>query len=162
MTTTQPLTTTERGPVPAPHTTLHSHAASAAGSSPTATPDLALPATFEAFYALHHAQYLTYAQAHMNRTAAEGTLRATFGELATHWAHILCHLTPTAHAWDKLNRHIRSRSRLLAVDASSPLQYQVVVLHHVTGSSITDIADTTGQDPSKIRYLLHTWDPHHP
>ncbi|MDX3854009.1 hypothetical protein [Streptomyces sp. AK02-01A] len=116
--------------------------------------DLALPATFVAFYALHHDRYLAYAQAHMHPAAAKTTLRETFGELATHWSDILCRPNPAAHAWDRLVRRIRPR--VGTIDTSSSLQYQVIILHRA-GCSVTGIADSTGQDPNTIRYLLHVW-----
>lgn len=121
--------------------------------------DVALPATFEAFYALHHDRYLAYARAHMNSTAAAAALREAFGELATHWSHILRRPNPTAEAWEKLVRRVGRRAPTLAAGTSSYIQYQVVVLHHLAGCSVNAVADTTGLEPCRVRYLLRTWLP---
>ncbi|MFC8914880.1 hypothetical protein ACFT5C_03830 [Streptomyces sp. NPDC057116] len=121
-------------------------------------PALDLPPAFEAFYRLHHAPYLAYAEAHLDNDLATIAVRGAFGDLATHWSHILSRINPTAEAWDHFTRWLGSRTRPLPLDAGFGLQYQAVVLYHIAGYPITATAEATGQDPSKIRYLLRCWD----
>ncbi|GGT64424.1 hypothetical protein [Streptomyces purpureus] len=120
-------------------------------------PALRLPPAFEAFYGLHHARYLAYARAHLDAPAAATAVREAFGDLVTHWSDIVSRLNPTAEAWDHFTRWLNARTRPLPLHADVGLQYQAVVLHHIAGCSITATADATGQDPSKIRYLLGSW-----
>lgn len=117
-------------------------------------PALTLPPAFQAFYALHHARYLAYAQAHLNTTEAEAAVREAFGNLVTHWPYIVRQSNPTAHAWQRLVDHVHSRSPRLPLPARSPLHYATLILHRMLGYSVKDTADATGQDPGKIRYLV--------
>ncbi|MBT2394260.1 hypothetical protein J7E87_33870 [Streptomyces sp. ISL-1] len=39
----------------------------------------------------------------------------------------------------------------------TPEQYDAIVLHHIVGCELEEIAATTGQEPSKIGYLRHSW-----
>ncbi|MFJ1748334.1 hypothetical protein ACIOJD_19100 [Streptomyces sp. NPDC088116] len=148
------ITTTTTGTMTLHTTTVPTGTARAVGAM-----DLALPATFEAFYTLHHDRYLAYARAHMSSTAAAAALREAFGELATHWSHVLRRPNPTAEAWEKLVRRVGRRAPALTAGTTSYVQYQVVVLHHLAGCSVNAVADTTGLEPCRVRYLLRTWSP---
>ncbi|MGW7603213.1 hypothetical protein [Streptomyces antimycoticus] len=112
-----------------------------------------MPPAFQAFYALHHARYSAYAQAHLTTSEAEAVVGETFGNLVTHWPYIVSRPNPTAHAWQQLVDHVHSRSPRLPLPARSPLHYATLILHHILGYPIKDTADATGQEPSKIRYL---------
>ncbi len=120
---------------------------------------LTLPPAFQAFYTLHHARYLAYAQAHLHTSEAEAAVRETFGNLATHWPYIVSQPNPAAHSWQRLTDHVHSRSPRLPIPARSPLHYDALILQ-MLGYSVKDTADATGQDPSKIRYLVLSPDIH--
>lgn len=119
--------------------------------------DVALPAAFEGFYALHHRQYLAYALAHLDRHTAEATVREAFGLLATNWPHAVSRLSPAAYGWRQLVDSVHALTPPLPIPVDSPEQYDAIVLHHIVGCELEEIAATTGQEPSKIRYLLRSW-----
>ncbi|MFE3527019.1 hypothetical protein ACFXOD_36705 [Streptomyces sp. NPDC059161] len=122
------------------------------------TPALTLPPAFEAFYATHLRCYQAYAHAHFaQRDAADAALRAAFGDLLAHWSAIVATLNPTTEAWNRYTTNIGRHTPSLPLHTEARLQYHAVVLHHIAGCSIDDTAATTGEDPSKIRHLLHTW-----
>ncbi|MEU5434243.1 hypothetical protein AB0G73_12805 [Streptomyces sp. NPDC020719] len=122
------------------------------------TPMLTLPPAFEAFYATHVRCYQVYARAHFARPdTADAVVRTAFGDLLAHWSAIVAALTPTAEAWARYTAHIRRHARSLPLRTDAPLQYQAIVLHHIVGCSVDDVAATTGEDPSKIRHMLQTW-----
>jgi hypothetical protein len=119
--------------------------------------DVALPAAFEGFYALHHRHYLAYALAHLDRHTAQGAVREVFGILATHWPHVVSRHSPASYAWQQLTASVHARTPPLPIPVETPEQYDAVVLHHIVGCELEEIAATTGQEPSKIRYLLRSW-----
>ncbi|MGW0940150.1 hypothetical protein [Streptomyces sp. NPDC002666] len=121
--------------------------------------NIELPAAFRAFHTLHQPAYRDYAAAHTTPSAAEDVVREAFGTLAAHWSDIMLRPDPNAYAWDLFTGVVRARTQRLRLPANSPLQYEIVVLHHLAGWAPRHIADTTGRDPGKIRYLLHTWAP---
>ncbi|MEV7091197.1 hypothetical protein AB0O07_35970 [Streptomyces sp. NPDC093085] len=129
----------------------------------TATgPDITLPAEFRAFHALHHHAYLSYATAHTpahTPALAADLVRDVFGHLAVHWSALLRSSNPTATAWDHVAAHIARRTPRLLLRTTSPLQYQLTVLHHLAGLSVTAAAETTGREHATVRCLLQA--PHH-
>lgn len=118
-----------------------------------------LPAAFRAFHTLQHPAYRAYTAAHAPASEAEAVIREAFGILAAHWSAILLRPDPSAYAWDLFTSVVRRRTKRLRLPTDSPLQYEVVVLHHLTGCTPERIADTTGRDLGKIHYLLRTWTP---
>ncbi|WP_285566735.1 hypothetical protein [Streptomyces sp. RTGN2] len=118
--------------------------------------NIELPAAFRAFHALHQPAYRDYAAAHTT-AAADDILREAFGTLAAHWSDTMLRPDPNAYAWDLFASVVQARTQRLRLPANSPLQYEIVVLHHLAGWAPRHIADTTGRDPGKIRYLLRTW-----
>ena len=119
--------------------------------------DVALPAAFEGFYALHHRLYLAYALAHLDRHTAEAAVREAFGHLATHWPHVVSRHSPAAYGWRQLVDSVHARTRPLPIPVDSSEQYDAIVLHHIVGCELEEIAATTGHEPSKIQYLLRSW-----
>ncbi|MFD4231385.1 hypothetical protein [Streptomyces sp. NPDC058545] len=118
-----------------------------------------LPAAFRAFHALQQPAYRAYTAAHAPTSEVEDVTREAFGILAAHWSAILLRPDPSAYAWDLFTSVVRRRTKRLRLPANSPLQYEVVVLHHLTGCTPERIADATGRDLGKIHYLLRTWTP---
>nr|WP_260860004.1 hypothetical protein [Streptomyces cupreus] len=116
-----------------------------------------MPPAFLAFHALHHPHYLAYAGAHLQPEDAHAAVREAFGHVVAHWSAIVSHPNPTARAWEHFTRCIDARTPPLPLNTNRTLEYQAVVLHLIAGCSIPVTADTTGQHPSKIRYLLHAW-----
>ncbi|MFD9223459.1 hypothetical protein ACFWDI_26430 [Streptomyces sp. NPDC060064] len=123
---------------------------------------MALPPAFEGFYALHHDHYLAYALAHLDRHTAETTVREAFGILATHWPHAVSRHSPAAYGWRQLVDSVHARTPPLPIPAETPEQYHAIVLHHIAGYELQDIAATTGHVLSKIQYLLRSWKPDAP
>lgn len=117
------------------------------------SPDITLPAEFRAFHDLHQHAYLAYATAH-TPTGANHLVRDTFGHLAVHWSTLLTSPNPTATAWDHVAAHIARHTSRLPLHTTSPLHYQLTVLHHLAGLSITATADTTGREHGTARCLL--------
>ncbi|MFF8604178.1 hypothetical protein ACF065_34625 [Streptomyces sp. NPDC015232] len=127
-----------------------------AGRRPTgALPvGLLLPPALDAFHTLHRPLYDAYARAHLDPTAAEAAVLATFGALAADWAYLLGELNPVALAWDELVARTGSRHRPLThIQAGHPLQYDALVLTE-RGHHPDAIADSTGHPASTIRYLI--------
>ncbi|MFI6093886.1 hypothetical protein [Streptomyces sp. NPDC051218] len=122
----------------------------------------ALPPAFEAFHALHSPCYLGYAQLHLPPHDAVDAVAHTLGHLLTHWPHVISHPNPTAYAWHQLVHLTGSRHHPLPLAATSPQQYDTVLLHHALGYPHHTIADTTGIHPTKTHYLTRTWHPHPP
>ncbi|MFG2630304.1 hypothetical protein [Streptomyces sp. NPDC048473] len=67
-----------------------------------------------------------------------------FGELAAHWSDILMRPAPTAYAWDLFAGIVRHHTKRLRISTTSPLQYEIVVLHHIARCTIDRTSDTTG------------------
>ncbi|MGC5004722.1 hypothetical protein [Streptomyces sp. DT203] len=118
-----------------------------------------LPAAFRAFHSFQQPAYRAYTAAHAPASEAEDVIREAFGILAARWSAILLRPDPSAYAWDLFASVVRRRTKRLRLPANSLLQYEVVVLHHLTGCTPERIADTTGRDLGKVRYLLRTWTP---
>ncbi|WP_327328674.1 hypothetical protein OG735_41120 (plasmid) [Streptomyces sp. NBC_01210] len=118
---------------------------------------MALPPAFEGFYTLHHHHYLAYALAHLDRRTAEIAVRETFGILATHWPHAVSRRSPAAYGWRQLVDSVHARTPPLPIPVETPEQYHAIVLHHIVGCELEEIAATTGHELSKIRYLLRSW-----
>ncbi|MER6916081.1 hypothetical protein ABT354_30795 [Streptomyces sp. NPDC000594] len=116
-----------------------------------------VPADFQAFYALHQPRYLAYARAHLQPHDADPIVRATFTRALVRWAAILLDAAPATVCWRMLTARIDTHPLLLSPRAQSPLQYQAVVLHHIVGSPLSVIAETTGEDLHTIRYMLSSW-----
>ena len=144
----------QTGPPPRPRLRHRPYTTHPPNTRALTPPALALPPAFQAFYALHHARYLAYAQAHLDASEAEVAVRDAFGNLVTHWPSIVSQPNPTAHAWQQLADRVHSQSTRLPIPARSPLHYDALILHQMLGYSVKDTADATGQDPSKIRYLV--------
>ncbi|MEU9490054.1 hypothetical protein AB0D83_41665 [Streptomyces decoyicus] len=119
------------------------------------TPALALPPAFEAFYALHYAPYLDYAQAHLSLAEATTCINTVFGTLISRWDTLVGSYNPTAEAWDHLSRQVRQSTPRLAMPGDRALHYDIQVLATL-GYTAATIAAITGRDPSKIRYLSRT------
>ncbi|MEV6048398.1 hypothetical protein [Streptomyces xanthochromogenes] len=130
-------------------------------STPAAQPPgpaLELPLALEAFCTLHRPRYRAYIRAHINHpAAAEAVLREALGHLVTHWSAILGEPNPAAHAWHHLTDHIHTRTPRLPLPIRTRPEYDVLVLYQVTHGCLPAIAETTGQDISKIRYILSSW-----
>ncbi|MFJ8856353.1 hypothetical protein [Streptomyces sp. NPDC102437] len=125
----------------------------------TTSPDIILPAAFRAFCTLQHPTYRAYAAAHTHPTDTDHLMSRAMGDLAAHWSAILLRPDPTAYAWDLFANLVRHHTKRLLIPTTSPLQYEIVVLHHLTRCTIDRISDTTGRATEKIRYLLNTWKP---
>lgn len=119
-----------------------------------ATPTLALPPAFEAFYALHY-PYLDYARAHLTLPEATTCINTVFGTLISRWDTLVGSSNPIAEAWDHLSCHVRQRTPHSPVSRDRTLHHDVRILTHL-GYAATAIAAITGRDPSKIRYLSRT------
>ncbi|MFE7131238.1 hypothetical protein ACFVIM_10295 [Streptomyces sp. NPDC057638] len=122
-----------------------------------APPVVDLPADFEAFYALHQPLYLAYAHAHLAPRQADHAVRRAFGHLLTQWSATLLDPNPAARCWQIFTARLPAPPLPLDPRAHTPLQYQAVVLHHIAHCPLPAVAETTGEEPSKIRYLLRTW-----
>lgn len=136
------------------------HLTSGRPMSPTqhptpASPVLALPPAFEAFYALQHPAYLAFAGAHFPRAEATAFTSTVFGALITRWDTLVGSFNPTADAWDCLSLRLRHHAPLLPIPSQSPLHYDVLVLTAL-GYTAAATAAITGREPSKIRYLTHS------
>ncbi|HWU10288.1 MAG TPA: hypothetical protein VN520_28615 [Streptomyces sp.] len=118
-----------------------------------------LPAAFRAFRALQEPAYRAYTDAHASPGDTGLILGLAFGELAAHWSVIMLRPDPAAYAWDLFAATVRHRVSRLRISAASPLQYEVVVLHHLAGCGIDRTSETTGRSRDKIRHLLRTWHP---
>ncbi|MCM2393765.1 hypothetical protein [Streptomyces albipurpureus] len=114
---------------------------------------LLMPPALEAFHTLHSPIYLTYASAHLSTLAAQRAVQTAFGLIAMHWPFVVGCPRPAAVAWSQLVASTGSRGCPLPLTAGCPLQYDAAVLH-TRGHDVTAIADATGHDASKIRYLL--------
>ncbi|MCF3171740.1 hypothetical protein IPZ61_00010 [Streptomyces sioyaensis] len=122
------------------------------------TPALVLPPAFEAFYALHYAPYLDYAQAHLSLAEATTCINTVFGTLISRWDTLVGSYNPTAEAWDHLSRQVRQSTPLLSMPGDRTLHYDVQQVLATLGYT----AAITGRDPSKIRYLSRTSATHAP
>ncbi|WP_327350104.1 hypothetical protein OG772_36070 [Streptomyces sp. NBC_01321] len=122
-------------------------------------PDIILPASFRAFCTLQHPAYRAYTAAHTHPAETENLMSRAFGDLAAHWSDILLRPDPTAYAWDLFAGNVRRHTKRLRISTASPLQYEIVVLHHIARCTIDRTSDTTGRTTEKIRYLLSTWNP---
>lgn len=117
------------------------------------------PVVFEGFRTLYAGPYLAYARIHLGSRRAADVVRSTFSAVARRWPAVVSSRSPTAAAWEQLVAHTGSRQRPLSVVARSPLEYDVVVLHHVLGYGVGVIADVVGHHPSKVNYLVRAWPP---
>ncbi|MFE3770809.1 hypothetical protein [Streptomyces sp. NPDC059122] len=120
-----------------------------------ASPVLALPPAFEAFYALQYPSYLAFAGAHFPLAEATAFTSTVFGALITRWDTLVGSFNPTADAWDCLSLRLRHHAPLLPILSQSPLHYDVLVLTAL-GYTAAATAAVTGREPSKIRYLTHS------
>ncbi|MBD2835240.1 hypothetical protein ID871_32605 [Streptomyces pratensis] len=118
-----------------------------------------LPAAFRAFRTLQEPAYRAYTEAHASPGDTELLLGIAFGELAAHWSVIMLRPDPTAYAWDLFTATISHHARRLKLSTTGPLQYEVVVLHHLAGYDIDHTSEATGRSRDKVRHLLHTWHP---
>ena len=66
-------------------------------------------------------------------------------------------LRPAAFGWRQLVASVHARTPPLPIPVETPEQYDAIVLHHIVGCELEEIAATTGQEFSKIRYLLRSW-----
>ncbi|WP_053563213.1 hypothetical protein [Streptomyces sp. CFMR 7] len=122
-------------------------------------PGIVLPAAFRAFHTLQEPAYRLYTEAHTAPADSSLVLGRAFGELAARWSQIMLRTDPAAYAWDLFTTTVHASTGRLAVPATSRLQYEAVVLHHITGCTIHRTSETTGRPPEKIRHLLRTWPP---
>ncbi|MFF7415772.1 hypothetical protein [Streptomyces lydicus] len=120
-----------------------------------ATPTLALPPAFEAFYALHYPSYFDYARVHLTPAEATTCINTVFGTLISRWDTLVGSLNPTAEAWDHLSCQVRERTPYSPISRDRTLHYDVRILTGL-GYAATVIAAITGRDASKIRYLSRT------
>lgn len=120
-------------------------------------PGIVLPAAFRAFHTLHEPAYRAYTEAHTAPAHSGLLLGRAFGELAAHWSQIMLGTDPAAYAWDLFTATVHASAGRLDILATSPLQYEAVVLHHIAGCTIHRTSETTGRPPEKIRHLLRTW-----
>ncbi|MFE8978542.1 hypothetical protein ACFYM7_34745 [Streptomyces cyaneofuscatus] len=118
-------------------------------------PGIVLPAAFRAFHTLHEPAYRAYVDAHT--TASGPVLGRAFGELAAHWSQIMLRTDPAAYAWDLFTTAVHTCADRIPIPATSRLQYEAVVLHHIASCTLDLTSKTTGRPPEKIRHLLRTW-----
>ncbi|MCX4546684.1 hypothetical protein [Streptomyces sp. NBC_01565] len=113
-----------------------------------------MPLAFEAFRALNQPLYLTYAKAHLPEdAAAQATVQTAFRLILERWDHVVSQPRPAREAWSELIRCTGSREHPLPVPAESALQYDTVILHQLGKHSAEAIAQATGLDIPKVRYL---------
>ncbi|MEU7348021.1 hypothetical protein ABZ778_29750 [Streptomyces bacillaris] len=131
----------------------------ALSEAPThSVPGIVLPAALRAFHTLQEPAYRAYTEAHTTPADSSLVLGRAFGELAAHWSQIMLRTDPAAYAWDLFTATVHASVGRLAIPATSRLQYEAVVLHHITGCTIHRTSETTGRPPEKIRHLLRTWE----
>lgn len=122
-------------------------------------PGIVLPAALQAFHTLQEPAYRLYTEAHTAPADSSLVLGRAFGELAAHWSQIMLRTDPAAYAWDLFTTTVHASAGRLVIPATSRLQYEAVVLHHITDCTIHRTSETTGRPPEKIRHLLRTWPP---
>ncbi|WP_053606458.1 hypothetical protein [Streptomyces sp. MMG1522] len=120
-------------------------------------PGIVLPAAFRAFHTLQEPAYRLYTEAHTTPADSGPLLGRAFGELAAHWSQIMLCPDPAAYAWDLLTTTVHTSAGRFDIPATSRLQYEAVLLHHIAGCTIHRTSETTGRPPEKIRHLLRTW-----
>ncbi|MFJ8017390.1 hypothetical protein [Streptomyces sp. NPDC096339] len=113
-----------------------------------------VPLAYEAFRALHQRLYLSYAKAHLlEEAAAQATVQAAFRVILERWDHVVSQPHPAREAWGELIKCTGSREHPLPVPAESAPQYDTAILHQLGNHSAEAIAQATGLDISKVRYL---------
>ncbi|MEU8670043.1 hypothetical protein AB0C71_24530 [Streptomyces anulatus] len=66
---------------------------------------------------------------------------------------------PAAYARDLFATTVRHPTGRIRIPAVCPVQYDVVVLHHLADRTIDRISETTGRHSENIRHILRTWTP---
>lgn len=122
-------------------------------------PGIVLPAAFHAFHTLQEPANRAYVDAHTTPAGSGPVLGRAFGELAAHWSQIMLRTDPAAYAWDLFTAAVHACADRIPIPATSRLQYEAVVLHHIAGCTLDLTSETTGRPPEKIRHLLRTWPP---
>lgn len=122
-------------------------------------PGILLPAAFRAFHTLQASAYRAYTDAHLTPADSGPLLGRALGELAAHWSQTMQRPDPAAYAWDLFTSTVHETADRIRIPATSPLQYEAVVLHHLAGYGIDRTSETTGRPREKIRHLLRTWTP---
>ncbi|WP_326595764.1 hypothetical protein [Streptomyces sp. NBC_01803] len=114
-----------------------------------------LPPDREAFVALHHGHYLSYARLHLPAPAAEAVVGAVFDHLFRCWRRFLSSPNPASHAWCLLTDRIRDEADR-PCPALSPAQYDAYALHHLLGYQPADVATAMGEEEDTVRFLLRS------
>ncbi|WP_158719016.1 hypothetical protein [Streptomyces globisporus] len=116
---------------------------------------LLLPPALDAFHTLTRSLYEAYARAHLTSAAAQSAVHQRFGLLSANWNYVIGQPHPARLAWDQLVACTESRTRpRREIHATTGLQYDALVLHHLLHQSVSTTAQVVGHDTSKIRYLI--------
>ncbi|MFB7454955.1 hypothetical protein [Streptomyces sp. NPDC056194] len=149
-----PRTAQTLSPTPPPPTGRHRQR-TAARRTNTLPVTLLLPPALDAFHTLTRGPYEAYAHAHLPPAAARSAVHQTFGLLSANWNYVIGQPHPARLAWEQLVACTESRTRpRQEIHATTGLQYDALVLHHLLHQGVQTIAQVVGHDASKIRYLI--------
>ncbi|WP_331728553.1 hypothetical protein [Streptomyces anulatus] len=124
-----------------------------------AGPGIILPAAFRAFRTLREPAYRAYTDAHASPAESAFLLARGLGDLAANWSVIMLRSDAAAYAWDLFATTVRHHSERIRIPVTCPLQYEIVVLHHLAGCTIERTSETTGRPREKVFHLLSSWAP---